>query len=104
MGQSSLTPKAKRGARAQRNTASLFMNGRSQAVRLPAWCRFEGQEVYIRRDPTSGDVILSARPADWDGFFALRDQVDVPEGFLTTDRDQGASRVDPFADWSESTS
>src|SRR5215472_4732933 len=31
-------------------TAKLFKNGRSQAVRLPAEFRFEGREVYIRRD------------------------------------------------------
>jgi antitoxin VapB len=40
-------------------TAKLFKNGRSQAVRLPAEFRFEGDEVQIRRDPETGDVILS---------------------------------------------
>jgi antitoxin VapB len=40
-------------------TAKLFRNGRSQAVRLPAEFRFEGDEVQIRRDPDTGDVILS---------------------------------------------
>ena len=43
--------------------AKLFRNGRSQAVRLPHDFRFEGTEVYIRQDPTTGDVILS-RPRD----------------------------------------
>lgn len=39
--------------------ASLFMNGRSQAVRLPKEFRFAGTHVFIRR---SGDsVILSSR-------------------------------------------
>ena len=52
-------------------TAKLFRNGRSQAVRLPAEFRFEGKEVYIRRDSATGDVILSRTPtsestfADW---------------------------------------
>ncbi|MDO5056285.1 MAG: type II toxin-antitoxin system VapB family antitoxin [Lautropia sp.] len=65
-------------------TAKLFMNGRSQAVRLPAEFRFEGQEVYIRRDPLSGDVILSARRAwrSWDEFLAGQDPSAVPENFL----------------------
>jgi antitoxin VapB len=36
-------------------TAKLFMNGRSQAVRLPKEFRFEGTEVRIRR---SGDGVL----------------------------------------------
>jgi antitoxin VapB len=40
-------------------TAKLFRNGRSQAVRLPAEFRFEGKEVAIRRDPETGDVVLS---------------------------------------------
>jgi antitoxin VapB len=30
-------------------TAKLFMNGRSQAVRLPKGFRFEGDEVFIKR-------------------------------------------------------
>ncbi len=30
-------------------TAALFANGRSQAVRLPKECRFEGKEVFVRK-------------------------------------------------------
>jgi antitoxin VapB len=55
-------------------TAKLFPNGRSQAVRLPAHFRFEGNEVYIRRDPDTGEVVLSPAPSSWDSFFALRDR------------------------------
>jgi antitoxin VapB len=53
--------------------AKLFWNGRSQAVRLPAEFRFAGDEVYVRRDPVSGDVILSSRADAWDTFFRLID-------------------------------
>lgn len=42
---------------------------RSQAVRLPAECRFGGSEVFVRRDPQTGDVILSRRPESWKDFF-----------------------------------
>ena len=49
-----------------RHTAKLFRNGRSQAVRLPAHFRFEGSEVYVRRDPRTLDVILSRRPESWE--------------------------------------
>jgi len=63
-------------------TAKLFRNGRSQAVRLPAEFRFEGSEVYVRRDPATGDVILSRKPNSWEDFFALVDTIDFPEGFL----------------------
>jgi len=64
------------------NTAKLFRNGRSQAVRLPADYRFEGSEVYIRRDPATGDVILSRRPESWRDFFDLMKTIDVPDDFL----------------------
>lgn len=49
-------------------TAKLFMNGRSQAVRLPQSCRFEGAEVYFRK--VGDEVILSPRPVSWDDYFA----------------------------------
>ena len=39
--------------------AKLFMIGGSQAVRLPAEFRFEGDEVEIRRDSVTGEVVLS---------------------------------------------
>jgi antitoxin VapB len=68
-------------------TAKLFRNGRSQAVRLPAEYRFESSEVYIRRDPASGDVILSRRPESWQDFFELMKTVDMPEDFLADRRD-----------------
>jgi antitoxin VapB len=83
-------------------TAKLFKNGRSQAVRLPAEFRFGGTEVNIRRDPVTGDVILSQRPqptASWDEFFRLRDAIDAKEleGFME-DRNQGVhERDDPLA-------
>ena len=48
--------------------AKLFMNGSSQAVRLPKAFRFEGEYVYIRRQ--GDEVILSAQPFTWDEFFA----------------------------------
>ena len=63
-------------------TAKLFRNGRSQAVRLPAEYRFEGSEVYVRRDPQTGDVILSRRPESWQELFHLLDSLEIPEDFL----------------------
>ncbi len=81
------------------NTAKIFITGRSQAVRLPMEYRFEGSEVYIRRDPATGDVVLSRRPASWDGFFALDATTEVPDDFMSeADRNQGVHDRDPFAD------
>jgi antitoxin VapB len=71
--------------------ARRLKNGRSQAVRLPAAFRFDGDEVYIRRDPTTGDVILSAKSHSFDRFFAALAEGNAPDDFLNTaERDQGA--------------
>lgn len=43
--------------------AKLFMNGRSQAVRLPRGFRFDGEEVYVKK---IGDaVVLLPRGDSW---------------------------------------
>ena len=48
-------------------TARIFMNGRSQAVRLPKEYRFDCDEVFIEKQ---GDaVIISAVKPGWDDFF-----------------------------------
>jgi antitoxin VapB len=49
-------------------TAKIFMNNRSQAVRLPKEFQFSTSEVFIRRH--GDDVILSARPTDWSAYLA----------------------------------
>ncbi|WP_370458771.1 antitoxin [Asaia sp. As-1742] len=78
--------------------AKIFTNGRSQAVRLPASFRFEGTEVYIRRDEATGDVILSRRPEGWDSLFEAIKAGGVTDDFLGGDeRSQDAQNRDPFA-------
>jgi antitoxin VapB len=82
-------------------TVKLFKNGRSQAVRLPAEFRFEGKEVFIRRDEKTGDVILSRRPESWDEFFRLRDEamrVDPRafEEFLAERKDEAPQKRELF--------
>ena len=87
----------------QQSTAKLFATGGSQAVRLPAEFRFEDTtQVYIRRDESTGDVILSTRaPVDWRSFMQLREQLGpVPEDFVA-DREQGEQQRDPFEGWKE---
>lgn len=46
----------------QTETARVFRNGRSQAVRIPAHYRFKCDEVYIRRDAVSGVISISEKP------------------------------------------
>ncbi len=73
---------------AVREKARVFMSGRSQAVRIPAAYRFKTDEVYIRRDPQTGDLILSQAPGDWEEIYAALDQAGIPDDFLS-DRRQG---------------
>jgi antitoxin VapB len=83
-----------------RHTAKLFKNGRSQAVRLPAAFRFDGDEVYIRRDPVSGDVILSAKPRSLDRFLAALAGGPAPDDFLNpAERKQQTRERDPLEGW-----
>ncbi len=77
-------------------TAKLFLNGRSQAVRLPADLRFEGREVFVRRDETTGDVILSRHPESWDSFFKLRREANIPDEFMSDRRDEAPQKRDLF--------
>jgi antitoxin VapB len=76
--------------------AKVFMTGRSQAVRLPAEFRFDSTEVFIRRDPATGDVILSSRPRDWEDFFAHQATSPVPQDFLAERREEAAQDRELF--------
>lgn len=83
-------------------TARLFSNGGSQAVRLPAEFRFDGDLVYVRRDSLTGDVILSSRPrSSWREFMALRAQLGPLTEDLLPDRGQRSDTRDPFEGWRE---
>jgi antitoxin VapB len=55
------------GATMQRK-AKIFMNNRSQAVRLPKEFQFGTQEVFIRKEGSA--VVLSPRPFDWTAYLA----------------------------------
>ncbi|MGB8840926.1 MAG: AbrB/MazE/SpoVT family DNA-binding domain-containing protein [Aliidongia sp.] len=72
-------------------TAKLFTHGRSQAVRLPKECRFEGQEVRVTK---VGDrVILEPLDTKPDVPWALIDQLgDKP--FMPEGREQPAMPPD----------
>jgi antitoxin VapB len=82
-------------------TASLFWNGGSQAVRLPAEFRFDTDQVYVRRDERTGDVILSTQPRRrWSEFMALREQLgQLRTGERMPRREQAFEQRDPLAGW-----
>jgi antitoxin VapB len=47
------------------DTAKIFTNGKSQAVRLPKPYRFEGDEVYIKKTP-EGVLLIPKTQSTWD--------------------------------------
>ncbi len=64
--------------------AKIFMNGRSQAVRLPKEYRFDTDEVYITKQGSS--IIITEKKPTWDEFFDsesafdsdfLKDRLDI---------------------------
>lgn len=78
--------------------AKLLTTSEGQFVCLPIEFKFEGTTVFLRRDPETGNVILSHRPHTWDGLFALYGEAEVPADFMAAaDRAQSAQDRDPFA-------
>ena len=53
-------------------TAKLFNNGRSQAVRLPKECRFSGEDVYIKK--FEDIVILIPKENPWSSLVTSLDE------------------------------
>lgn len=53
-------------------TAKIFMNGRSQAVRLPKEFRMPGDDVFIKR--IGNVVILIPKDAPWSSLVKSLDQ------------------------------
>jgi antitoxin VapB len=70
-------------------TARLFVNGRSQAVRLPKECQFEGKDVYIRK--VGEAVILFPVDKAWETF--LHGLNSFSDDFMSEGRDQGTDQV-----------
>ena len=59
-----------------RGVAKVFWSGRSQAVRLPAACRFNTSEVEVIKE---GDQLtLRPRGKDWGAYFASRSRGNLP--------------------------
>lgn len=48
--------------------AKIFINNRSQAVRLPKEFQFRTREVFIRKEGSA--IVLSPRPFDWSSYLA----------------------------------
>ncbi len=70
------------------DTAKLFFNGRSQAIRLPKAYRFEGKEVYIKKI-TEGVLLIPKDTSIWDVWENNLNKYDEP---FINDRNQPESQ------------
>ena len=66
-------------------TARLFVNGRSQAVRLPKECQFCGESVYVQK--LGEAVILVPVDKEWEVF--MHGLNSFSDDFMSEGRMQG---------------
>jgi antitoxin VapB len=64
-------------------TAKVFQNGRSQAIRLPKDFRVDADEVYLKKT-LEGFLVVSRDP--WEMFF--EGVAELSDGFMAKDRRQ----------------
>ncbi len=69
-------------------TAKLFQNGQSQAVRLPKEFRFSGDQVYIKR--VGNAVVLLPYTEPWD---ALIESLDLFSDDFLAERNEPPPQV-----------
>ncbi|PKL38631.1 MAG: AbrB/MazE/SpoVT family DNA-binding domain-containing protein [Candidatus Riflebacteria bacterium HGW-Riflebacteria-1] len=69
-------------------TAKLFQNGRSQAVRLPKEYQFAGKEVIIQK--LGNAILLVPREKAWEVF--LEGLFGFSEDFMKDGREQGVDQ------------
>jgi antitoxin VapB len=87
-------------------TAKIDTSDQRQTVRLPAGFELASDEVWVRKDEATGDVILSPKPpgASRDSLrrlFALLDQAPLPEDFLEQRPNPTETPRNPLEDWPE---
>jgi len=68
-------------------TAKVFRNGRSQAIRLPKDFRVEGDEVYLKKTP-EGFLVIERDP--WEIFF--EGVKELSDNFMAGGRQQPPSQ------------
>lgn len=84
------------------NTAKVFTNGNSQAIRLPKAYRVNVEEMWISKNEVTGEITLKPKDNDerlrkLNQLFKMIEQSPITEDFLPPRDD--AWVPDPFAGW-----
>lgn len=74
------------------DTAKLFKNGESQAVRLPKEYRFDGKEVYIKR--LGHNVLLIPKSDPWESLIRSLDL--FTDDFMAERSQPGMDKREPL--------
>ena len=75
-------------------TAKVYTDSEGQHLTLPPHFHLDAEEVYLRRDPGTGDLIVARKPT-WEEVLLLLKEADFPEDFLA---DRG-SDIPEKRDW-----
>ncbi|MGJ8530360.1 type II toxin-antitoxin system VapB family antitoxin [Maritalea sp.] len=75
-------------------TGSVFVNNRTQAVRLPAETRFPDEVKQVRVRVVGQDRVLSPITQSWDSFFHAEEG--VSEDFMTERASQEQAERESF--------
>jgi antitoxin VapB len=83
------------------NTAKVFTNGNSQAIRLPKAFRVNVEEMWISKNELTGEIILKPKDDDerlrkLNQLFKMIEENPITDDFLPPRDDAWAP--DPFAD------
>jgi antitoxin VapB len=86
-------------------TAKVHRTGKHQTLELPDGFELSADEVWVRRDDASGDIILTPKPASprperLARLFVLLDSAPLPDDFLQERQNPPQMPRDPFEDWS----
>lgn len=79
--------------------ASLFKNGRNQAVRLPIDFEFNAKKIYIRKE-ANGDVVLSTRSvqqSSWEKMWETLNSLNETDFLTSEERCQDTEVRDIFS-------
>lgn len=75
-------------------TGTVFVNNRTQAVRLPAETRFPDEVKQVRVRVVGQDRVLSPITHSWDSFFHAEES--VSEDFMTERASQAQAERESF--------
>ena len=89
-------------------TAKVFVNGHSQAIRLPKAFRVNVQEMWIARNDVTGEITLKPKDTEelrqqrLDTLMAAIAKNPLPDSFLSDANRQNDPPENPFSDWADS--